>query len=71
MLKYIIKRVVLMFVVFFIIATMCFVLIKLLPLPNIKAQGRDANLVLEKRKAMGYDKPIMTQYAIYWKNISM
>ena len=69
MLKYIIKRVLLMFVVFFIIATMCFVLIKLLPLPNIKAQGRDANLVLEKRKAMGYDKPIMTQYAIYWKNI--
>ena len=69
MLKYVIKRILLMFVTFFIIATMCFVLIKLLPLPNAKAQGRDINLVLEKRKQMGYNKPILTQYAIYWKNI--
>ena len=69
MFKYVIKRILLMFVVFFIIATMCFVLIKKLPLPNIKAQGRDAQLVEQKREQMGYNKPIMTQYAIYWKNI--
>lgn len=69
MLKYVLKRIALMFVVFFIIATMCFVLIKLLPVPTIKVQGRDANLVLQKREQMGYNKPIMTQYAIYWKNI--
>ena len=69
MLKYVIKRILLMFVTFFVIATMCFILVKLLPLPNAKAQGRDYNLVLERREKMGYNKPILTQYVIYWKNV--
>lgn len=69
MLKYVIKRLLLMFVTFFIIATMCFILVKMLPLPNAKAQGRDYNLVLERREKMGYNKPIPTQYWIYWKNV--
>ncbi len=69
MFKYVLKRIFLMIFTFLIIMTMCFVLIKLLPLPAIKAQGRDVNLVLARREAMGYNKPIMVQYGLYWKHI--
>lgn len=58
-----------MIVTFFIISTMCFVLIKLLPLPAVKEMGRDVELVLARREAMGYNKPILVQYGIYWKNV--
>lgn len=67
MLKYVIKRVLLMTLTFLIIATMCFFLIKALPLPAIKSQGRDVQLILLRREAMGYNKPIIQQYFIYWK----
>lgn len=69
MFKYIIKRVLLMILTFFVIATMCFILIKLLPLPAVKMQGRDVELVLARREAMGYNKPILVQYYLYWKHI--
>ena len=67
MTKYIIKRILLMILTFLVISTMCFVLIKLLPLPAIKEQGRDAALILARREALGYGKlPICvakTQYS--------
>lgn len=69
MTKYIIKRVLLMFLTLFVITTMCFVLIKLLPLPAVREMGRDINLVLAKREKMGYNRPIMVQYFLYIKNI--
>ena len=69
MTKYIIKRVLLMFQPLLIITTMCFVLIKLLPLPAIREMGRDVNLILAKREAMGYNKPIMVQFYLFMKNI--
>ncbi len=69
MLKYVIKRILLMVLTFVIIATMCFVLIKMLPLPAIKSQGRDVQLILMRREAMGYNKPIMVQYFLYWKHV--
>ncbi len=69
MLKYVIKRLVLMVFTFFIIATICYVLVKLLPLPAIKEQGRDVNIVLARREEMGYNKPIMVQYWIYWQHV--
>ena len=69
MLKYVIKRVLLMILTFSIIATMCFVLIKLLPLPAVKSAGRDVQVILMKREAMGYNKPIMTQYFLYWRHV--
>ena len=58
-----------MILTFLVIMTMCFVLIKLLPLPAVKEQGRDVQLVLQRREAMGYNKPIMTQYYLYWRHI--
>ncbi len=69
MLKYVIKRMLLMVLTFAIIASMCFVLIKLLPLPAVKGAGRDVELVLMRREAMGYNKPIIVQFFLYWKHV--
>lgn len=69
MLKYIIKRILLMIMTFFVISTMCFVAIKMLPLPAVKEMGRDINLILAKREAMGYNKPILVQYYLFWKHV--
>lgn len=69
MTKYVIKRVLLMFLTLFIIMTMCFVLVKLLPLPNFKVNGRDPHLVELRRAKMGYNKPILVQYFLFWKNV--
>ena len=67
--RYILKRLLLLVLTFFIICTLCFLLVKLLPLPAIKAQGRDAALLLARREALGYNKPIPVQYVLYWKHI--
>ena len=56
-----------MFFVLFSIMTICFVLIKLLPLPTIEGYGQDMNLVLMRREALGYNKPILVQYVIFLK----
>ena len=66
---YLLKRLALMVLTFLIICSACFVLIKLLPLPAIKEQGRDAALLLARREAMGYNKPIIVQYFRYWQHI--
>ena len=69
MTKYVIKRILLMFLTMFVITLMCFVLIKLLPLPAVREMGKDINLVLMKREKMGYNRPIMVQFFLYLKNI--
>jgi oligopeptide transport system permease protein len=58
-----------MFLTMFVITVMCFVLIKLLPLPAVREMGRDINLVLAKPEKMGYNKPIMVQFFLYLKSI--
>lgn len=67
--KYIVKRILLMFLTLFIIMTMCFILIKLLPLPAVREMGRDINLILAKREQMGYNKPLLVQYYLFLKNV--
>jgi len=68
MTKYIIKRVLLMFFTLFVITTICFMLIRVLPreLPTDKVQ---AAAIQERFNALGYNEPLLTQYAIYLKNI--
>ena len=68
MLKYVLKRIALMFFVLFVITTICFVLIRILPreLPMEKSQQE---LILARWEALGYNKPLLVQYGIYWKNI--
>ncbi|HPJ02386.1 MAG TPA: ABC transporter permease [Candidatus Limiplasma sp.] len=67
--KYIVKRIFLMFLTLFIIMTMCFILIKMLPLPAIREMGRDVNLILAKREQMGYNKPLLVQYFLFLKSV--
>lgn len=67
MFKYVLKRIALMIFVFFVILTMCFVLVKLLPLTDAQQFGKDANLIQQRREALGYNKPILVQYAIFLK----
>ena len=69
MTRYVIKRILLMFLTMFIITTMCFVLIKLLPLPAIRQMGRDVNLILAKREQMGYNRPIMVQLFLFFRAV--
>lgn len=68
MTKYVIKRILLMFFVFFVITTICFILIRMLP-REIPLEKDKAQQVLARWEALGYNKPILVQYGIYWKNI--
>ena len=67
MVKYVIKRIALMFFVLFTIMTISFVLIKMLPNIDAEQFGKDAALVAQRREMMGYNKPILVQYGIFLK----
>ena len=84
MFKYVSKRLGLMLLTFLIIFTMCFVLIKLLPIPTNVLPGQDADVVMATLEGRGwitnvqpgpngtflYDRvPILIQYGNYLKRI--
>ncbi len=84
MFKYVTKRLSLMLLTFVIIFTMCFVLIKLLPIPTNALPGQDPEIVMKTLEGRGwitniaegengvwtYDRvPILLQYANYIKRI--
>ncbi len=68
MLKYVIKRVLFMLLTFFIIISMCFILIRLLPNVPVQQFGKDMTLILQRRvrqglvDANGNAIPLMQQY---------
>lgn len=68
MIKYIIKRLLLMLLTLFVIVSICFMLVRILPmeLPTDKAQ---AELIKDRWEALGYNEPILVQYGIYLKNV--
>lgn len=68
MFKYVLKRIGLMLVTFFVIMTICFTLIKLLQ-PEMPMMGNQAEAEMARREALGWNEPIMVQYGIYLKNI--
>ena len=68
MAKYIVKRILLMLFTLFVITTICFMLVRILPreLP----QDKNLQAVIEARwDALGYNEPLLVQYGIYLKNI--
>lgn len=84
MFKYVMKRLGLMLFTFFIIFTMCFVLIKLLPIPTNVLPGQDPEIVMKILEGRGwitnikegkngvwtYDRvPVLIQYVNYFKRI--
>jgi len=68
MAKYVLKRLALMLFTFFVIMTVCFMLVRILPreLPTEKVQ---AAAIQARWDALGYNEPLLVQYGIYWKNI--
>lgn len=65
---YVLKRLGLGLITFFIIMTINFMLIKMLQ-PELPMNGWQAELEMARRRALGYDKPIIQQYVIFLKNI--
>ncbi|MBO5529328.1 MAG: ABC transporter permease [Bacilli bacterium] len=66
MTKYVLKRIGLMVLTFFIIFTICFFLIRALPVPIISAPGSDGErIAAEFREKMGYNAPLLVQYFRY------
>ncbi len=66
--KYVVKRLLLMIFTLFVIVTMCFILVRLLPreLPQDKNQ---AQAMMDRFNALGYNEPMIKQIWIYYKNI--
>ena len=78
LLKYILKRLLLLIVTFFIILTICFVLVKLLPTAPPEMFGKDTEIILRRRvllHQMYFDEasgeylntPILEQYVYFLK----
>ncbi len=65
MVKYVLKRIALMLMVFVIIISICFILIKLLPNKPAQQFGKDMQLIELRREALGYNKPLIEQYGIF------
>ena len=67
---YIVKRLLLMLLTLFVIMTMCFVLIRLLPMNAPEGSNvAQKELIKARWEALGYNKPILVQYGIYLKGI--
>lgn len=67
--KYTLKRLLLAFCMLVIILSLCFIFIKLLPLPPVTGSDELVELIERRREAMGYYKPILTQLFLFWKRI--
>ena len=69
MLKYAAQRILLMLMTLFIITFICFVLIRMLP-PALLPPGDPHTPIIEaQRRAAGYDKPYLTQFGIFLRNV--
>ncbi len=70
MAKYVIKRLLLMIFTLFIISTICFVLIRALPMTPPEGSNESAKqAILDRWDALGYNEPLLVQFGIYLKNI--
>ncbi|MCI9518732.1 MAG: ABC transporter permease [Clostridia bacterium] len=69
MFKYVVKRILLMLLTFFIIMTLCFILVKMLPLTNLPQDPALRDIILARRELMGYNKPILVQYGIFLQRV--
>ena len=70
MIKYVFKRILLMLVALFCITTICFMLIRALPMtPPDGINAAQEEVIKEIWDARGYNKPLLQQYGIYLKDI--
>lgn len=68
MAKYVAKRILLMLFVLFVITTICFLLIRMLP-RELPMEKNKAEIIKQRWEALGYNKPLLVQFGIYLKNI--
>ena len=68
MTKYVIKRILLMLFVLFVITTICFMLIRMLP-RELPQDNNQAAVIAARWEALGYNKPLIEQYGIYLYNV--
>ena len=70
MIKYIFKRILVMLLALFCITTICFMLIRALPMsPPEGASNAQKDQIEDIWEARGYNKPLIEQYAIYLRDI--
>lgn len=69
MTKYVIQRVAWMLITLLIITFMCFVFIRMLPLPELPMGDPHTQQILDRREALGYNKPYLTQFGIFLKAV--
>ncbi len=58
-----------MLMTLFIITFICFVLVRMLPLPVLDSGDPRAQSVIARREALGYNKPYLEQFGIFLKGI--
>ncbi len=58
-----------MLMTLFIITFICFVLVRMLPLPVLDTSNPIAQQVAKRREALGYNKPYLEQFGIFLKNV--
>jgi ABC-type dipeptide/oligopeptide/nickel transport system permease component len=70
MIKYVFKRILLMLVALFCITTICFMLIRALPMtPPEGINASQEQVIKEIWDARGYNKPLIQQYGIYLRDV--
>lgn len=69
MVKYALQRIALMLCTLLIITFICFVLIRMLPLPSLPAGDPRTQQILDRREALGYNKPYVVQFGIFLKAV--
>lgn len=67
--KYIAQRITLMLMTLLIITCICFILIRMMPLQPLPVEDPHSAIVEMQREAAGYNKPYMTQFGIFLKNV--
>ena len=67
--KYVLKRIALMIVTGFIIMTILFMMIRLLPVETPVPPDMPVDYIPKLRKAYGYDEPLLVQYGIFLKKL--
>ena len=69
MTKYVIKRILLMLFVLFVIVTICFFLVRMLPRQEAAGNAAQQEALETRWEQYGYNKPLIEQYGNYLKNI--
>ena len=69
MVKYVLKRVILMLFTLLVITCMCFVLVRMLPPAELPLNDIHTKVIEARREAQGYNKPYMVQFGIFLRDI--